>query len=49
MQLPNQGTWKPEKLSQSAQAQKAIPECNANMHWIKEAAKAQIRGQAELL
>ena len=27
-------------------ARQAIPECNANMHWIKQAAEAQICGQA---
>ena len=27
----------------------AIPECSANMHWIKEVVEAQILRQAELL
>ena len=29
-------------------SRQAIPECSASMHWIKEAAEAQILRQAEL-
>ena len=48
MQLPNQGPGMLDKLSQNTQTQMAIPEFSANMHWIKEAAEAQILGQPEL-
>ena len=44
---------KPDRPAQNATAQsgawearQAMPECNVNMHWIKEAAEAQILGMS---
>ena len=45
------GVWEARQASypRMHKSRQTIPECNANMHWIKEAAEAQILRQAELL
>ena len=43
------GVWEARQaIPECTSAEQAIPEYSANMHWIKEAAEAQIIGQSEL-